>query len=57
MTDHKNTGLPKLEYEKRPEWTEMQHPWHGKPLEELDTAWDDLLYGMVEFVVSLLDDG
>lgn len=44
--NHKHPTLPKLEYEERPEWTEMQHPWHGKPSDELDAAWDDLLYSL-----------
>ncbi|KAI4861224.1 hypothetical protein F4820DRAFT_464875 [Hypoxylon rubiginosum] len=34
-----------LRFEERPEWSQpIQHPWSLEPSDELDAAWDDLLY-------------
>lgn len=46
-------ALPKLEYEQRPEWTHMAYPWHLDPSDELDEAWDDLLYGKYHDMLTL----
>ncbi|KAK4031496.1 hypothetical protein C8A01DRAFT_51441 [Parachaetomium inaequale] len=41
-------ALPKeiLEYEEKPEWRGLQHPWNLEPSEELDAVWEDLLYAL-----------
>ncbi|KAK3328592.1 hypothetical protein B0T19DRAFT_424970 [Cercophora scortea] len=40
--------LPKdsLRYEERREWGGLEHPWNLAPSDELDAAWNDLLYAM-----------
>jgi hypothetical protein len=43
-----------LEYEERPEWGEMQHPWNLGLSEEVDAAWEDLLYGEKKPLLSIL---
>ncbi|KAI2635821.1 hypothetical protein GGS26DRAFT_513552 [Hypomontagnella submonticulosa] len=35
-----------VEFEQRAEWGPPQHPWNQDPSEELDAAWDDLLYAI-----------
>ncbi|KAH6645445.1 hypothetical protein BKA67DRAFT_585069 [Truncatella angustata] len=43
---HPLPGLD-IKFEKRIEWTEhREHPWNLEPSDELDAAWDDLLYAL-----------
>ncbi|KAI1385646.1 uncharacterized protein F4822DRAFT_350352 [Hypoxylon trugodes] len=35
-----------LQYEERPEWFQPEHPWDQDPSDELDAAWDNLLYAI-----------
>ncbi|KAI0381275.1 hypothetical protein F5Y04DRAFT_255148 [Hypomontagnella monticulosa] len=35
-----------VQFEQRAEWGSPSHPWNRGPSEELDAAWDDLLYAI-----------
>ncbi|KAK4107237.1 hypothetical protein N656DRAFT_849603 [Canariomyces notabilis] len=51
--------LPKdvVQYEDRPEWEELKHPWSLEPSDELDMAWKDLLYAInIRITPSELDE-
>ncbi|KAI1108467.1 hypothetical protein F5Y14DRAFT_459518 [Nemania sp. NC0429] len=43
-----NPSIPRhvIKYEAKPEWSGMLPPWNQEPSDELDAAWDDLLYAL-----------